>query len=100
MGAKTPAAGGEMNPFVKHKSQPNTQHGRRHNDNRRDSTIRKEKFVGADPDLRGHVFQANRNQSEQVVNVTAVKNIIKAQVRTECDPFVLESLEREVESDP
>ena len=70
------------------------------NNNRRDNTPRKEKFLGADPDLRRHVFEAKCNRSEQVVNFTTVDDIIKAQVRTECDPFVLESLRKEVESLP
>ena len=46
------------------------------------------------------MFKATRNQSEQVFNFTTVDNIIKAQVGSECDPFVLESLEKEVESLP
>ena len=53
-----------------------------------------------DPDLCGHVFEVNCNRSEQVVNFTTVNDIIKVQVGTECDPFVLESLEKEVESGP
>ena len=87
-------------PFVKHKGRPNNQHDGRHNNNRRDDTIRKEKFLGANPDLREHVFGAKRNWSEHVVNFTTVDNIIKAQVGTECDQFVLKSLEKEVESGP
>ena len=46
------------------------------------------------------MFEAKRNRSEQVVNFTTVDDIIKAQVGTECDPFVLESLEKEVGSLP
>ena len=75
MGAKTPAVGGEKKPFVKLEGRPNNQHG---NNNCRDNNPRKEKFLGADSDLRGHVFEAKRNQSEQVVNFTTVDDIIKA----------------------
>ena len=100
MSAKTPAAGREKKPFIKHKGRPNDQHGGRNNNNRRDNTPRKEKFLGADPDLRGHVFKANHNQSEQVVTFTTVDNIIKAQIGTGCDSFILRSLEKEVESGP
>ena len=97
MGAKTPSADGEKKPFVKHEGQTNNQYGKGYNNSRHDNTLRKEKFLGADPDLRGHVFEAKRNQSEQVVNFATVNNIIKAQVRrTECDPFILKSLEKEV----
>ena len=46
------------------------------------------------------MFKARHNQSEQVVNLTTVDDIIKAQVGTECDPFVLGSLEKEVKSGP
>ena len=53
-----------------------------------------------DPDLCGHVFEAKKNWSEQVANFTTVDDIIKARVGTECDPFVLESLEKEVKSGP
>ena len=100
MGAKPPTAGREKKPFVKHEGRPNNQHGKGNNNNRRDNTLRTEKFLGADPDLRENVFEAKRNRSEQVVDFTTVVNIIKAQVGTECDPFVLESLEKEVESIP
>ena len=95
MGAKAPAAGGERKPFVKHEGGLNNQHDRQNNNNRRDNTLKKKK-LGADPDLRGHVFEAKRNHSEWVVNFTTVNNIIKAQARTECDPFLLKSLEKEV----
>ena len=93
MGAETPAAGGEKKPFIKHKYGTNNQHGKGYNNSCCDNTPRKEKFLRADPDLCGHVFEAKRNQSEQVVNFTTIDNIIKAHVGTECDPFVLESKE-------
>ena len=95
MGADTPAVGGETKPVVKNDSKPINHHSGRNNANRRDNYIKKEKFLGADPNLRGHVFEAKRNRSEQVANFTIVDDIIKAQVGTECDPFVLESLEKE-----
>ena len=100
MGAKAPTAGEEKKPFVKHEGRPNNQNGREYNNNHCDNTLRKENFLGADPDLCEHVFKAKRNWSEQVVNFTTVDKIIKAQVGTECDPFVLESLEKEIKSGP
>ena len=100
MGAETPAARGDKKPFVKYKVRPNNQHGERHNNNLRDNTTRKETFLGADPDLCGYMLEAKHNLSEQVVNFTTVNDIIKSQVGTECDSFVVESLEKEVESSP
>ena len=41
MGAKTPAAGGENKPFVKHKGRTNNQHGKGYNNSHRDNTPRK-----------------------------------------------------------
>ena len=92
MGAKTPAASGnDVKPAVKNDGKPS---GR--NNNRRDNNYnKKEKFLGADPNLRGHVFEAKRNRSEQVANFKVVDDIIRAQVGTECDPYVLESLDTE-----
>ena len=98
MSADTPVAGGEEKPDVKtggNKS-PFQHHGARNNNHRRDNYPKKEKFLGADPKLSGKVFEAKQNQSEQVTNFNLVNEIIKAQVGTECDPFVLESLEKEV----
>ena len=100
MGADTPAVGGETKPVGKNDGKPNNHHGGRNNVNRHDNYIKKEKFLGANPNLRGHVFEAKRNRSEQVANFTNVDNIIKAQIGTECDPFVLESLEKEADTLP
>ena len=47
-----------------------------------------------------YVFEAKRNQPEQVANFTTVNNTTKIQVGTECDPFVLEPFEDEVKSGP
>ena len=93
MGAETPAAGGgDVKPVIKNDDKPA---GR--NNNRRDNNYnKKEKFLGADPNLRGHVFEAKRNRSGQVANFKIVNDIIKAQVGVEYDPYVLESLDTEV----
>ena len=45
-------------------------------------------------------FEAKRNRSDQVANFNLVDKLIKAQVGAECDPFVLESLEKETLSLP
>ena len=64
MGNETPAEGGETKPVVKSEGQSNNQHGGRNNDIRRDNYTKKEKFLGKDPDLHGHVFEAKHNHSE------------------------------------
>ena len=53
-----------------------------------------------DPALCGHVMEAKHNQSEPVVDITTADDITKAQVGTECGPFVLKILEKEIESGP
>ena len=79
MGAETPAEDGETKPVVKSRDRSRNQHDGHNNTNRRDNNInKKEKFVGEDTSLCGHVFEAKRNQSEQVANFTAVTNIFKA----------------------
>ena len=64
MVANTPAGSGETKSVIKNDGKPNNHHGRRNNANRCDNYIKKEKFLGADPNLRGHVFEAKRNRSE------------------------------------
>ena len=98
MGTDTPAAGGEK-PFVKVEGKT-PHHGGRNNANRNNNYVKKEKFLGADPNLQGKVFEAKRNRSDQVANFNTVDNLIKAQVGAECDPFVLESLEKEAFTAP
>ena len=82
MGADTPTEVGEPKPVVKSEGRSNNQHSGRNNANRRDNYIKKEKFLGADHDLRGYVFGDKRNRSEQVTNFTTVNEIIKAHTHT------------------
>ena len=98
MGAKYTVADGEKKPFVKHEGRLNNHYSRGYNKSCRENTPRKEQFLGADPDLCGHMYETKHNRSEQVVNFTTVDDIIKAQVGTECNPFILESIEKEVKS--
>ena len=99
MGTDTPAAGGEQKPLVKNEGKP-PHHGGRNNANRNNNYVKKERFLGADPDLSGKVFEVKRVRSEQVANFKAVDDIIKAQVGAEYDPLVLESLEKEAFTAP
>ena len=101
MGADTPAAGGETNPVVKHKGRPSYHGGRNNvNKNNNNNYNTREKFLGADANLCGKIFEAKRNRSGQVANFKTVDDLIKAQVGTEYDPFVLESLEQDSKAGP
>ena len=46
------------------------------------------------------MFEAKHNQSEQVVNLKTVNDLIKAHVGTKYDPFVLESPNQETIAGP
>ena len=101
MGAGTPDVGGEEKPIIKTESKSTYHHGGRTNISHRNNFVqRKEKFLGANPNLCGQVFEAKRNRSDQVANFNLVDKLIKAQVGAECDPFVLELLEKETLSLP
>ena len=56
--------------------------------------MKKEKFLGADPDLQGFVFEAVGNRAQQITNFTAADTRIKAIIGQKCDPYVLESIEK------
>ena len=101
MGANTPAAGGETKPVVKHEGGPPC-HGGRTNANRNNNNNynTREKFLEADANLHGKVYEAKRNRSEQVANFKIVDDLSKAQVGTEYNPFVLESLEQDSKVGP
>ena len=62
MGAETPAAGGETKPVVKHEGRP-PYHGGRNNANKTNNYNHnaREKFLGADANLRGKIFEAKRD---------------------------------------
>ena len=78
IGAKTSAEGREKKPFAKHEGQQNKHHDGRHNANCHENTTKKEHFWEVDLDFCGHVFEAKHTQSEQVVNLTTVNDIIRA----------------------
>ena len=83
MGADTSTAGGEAKPVMKHKGRP-PYHGGCNTVNRNNNNTynNREEFLGLDTDLHGKVFEAKRNQSEQVANFKTVDDLIKAQVGT------------------
>ena len=63
MGADAPTVGRETKPVGKNDSKPNNHHGRRNNANYNANYIKKEKLLGTNPNLRGHMFDAKRNGS-------------------------------------
>ena len=77
-GAETPAAGGENKPVVKHEGGP-PYHGGRNNGNKNNNYNYNapEKFLGADVNLRGKMFEVKRTQSEQVANSKIANDLIK-----------------------
>ena len=82
MGADTPAAVGETKPGVKHEGR-SSYHGGHNNANRNNNNNNyntQEKFLGADANLCGKVFEAKRNRSEQVANFKTVDDLIEAKV--------------------
>ena len=84
-------SGGDAKPIVKNDGKPPA----RNNARRDNYYVKKERFMGADPNLRGHVFEAKNSRSDQVANYKAVDDMIKSQAGTDYDPLVLESLENE-----
>ena len=76
MSANTPAVGGETKPDVKHEGKP-SYYGGRNNANRNNNNYNtQKKFLGADTNLCGEVFEAKRNRSEQVTNFKTVNDLI------------------------
>ena len=98
MSANPAAAGGENKPVVNNNdNKPNVNHARRGNNNshRRDGQPKKEKFMGADPNLQGFVFEASPIRAVQAANFEKVDARIKDQIGMECHLSVLESIERD-----
>ena len=62
MGVDTPTAGGKTKPVVKHDDRP-SYHGGRNNANKNNNNNynTREKFLGADVNLHGKIFEAKRN---------------------------------------
>ena len=61
MSADTPAAGGETKPVINnHDNNSGNNHVRRGNNNshQHEGHVKKDKFLGADPNLQGYVFEA------------------------------------------
>jgi len=77
MGADTPAEGGGTKNVIKDEKTAN--HRRQHGNNnacRNKQFARNEKFLGADLNLQGHVFEVKRSRAEQVVNFEKIDEMI------------------------
>ena len=92
MGADTPAEGGENKPTIKVEK---TTSGRRGNNKpaRRGEFLRKEKFMGANPNLQGYVFEPKNSRTSQVANFERVDERIRMQIGADFHHCVLESIE-------
>ena len=66
MSANTHAAVGESKPVINNDNKPNINHARRgsNNSHRRDGYAKKDKFMGADPNLQGYAFEAKTSRAE------------------------------------
>ena len=79
MGTETPAEVGEKKPTIKNEggiAAGNLCRGNYNNSNKR--FVKKEKFLGADPDLQGFVCEAVGNRAHQITNFATVDTRIKA----------------------
>ena len=101
MGTETPAEGGDNKTAIKNEGGAAAGNQRRGNQNQFNRRfVKKEKFLGADPDLQGFVFESAGNRAQQITNFTTVDTRIKALIGQNCDPFVLESIEKMEETLP
>ena len=89
----TPAEGGDSKQKAENKpSIVKRGHNKARN---RNEYVKKEKFLGADPNLQGYTFVAMKSRAEQVANFEKVDTRIKDQIGQEYHAMVLQSLEDE-----
>ena len=93
MSAAIPAAGGVAKPAANGDGRPvgGKAAGRKHQQH---AFVKKEKFLGADQDLQGFVFETKTTRSQQITNFRNVDERIRDQVGAKFDEYVLETLER------
>ena len=73
MGTDHPAEGGERKPAARNETgNAGSGFNRRNNYNTQNKFIKKDKFMGAHPDLQGFVFEANAIRSTHITNFTNV----------------------------
>ena len=93
MGTEAPAGGGDNKPEIKSEKDGAGGKNRRGGNNNHPRFPKKEKFLGADPDLQGFVFESS-SRGQQITNFVTVDTRIKSLIGQGCDPFVLESIEK------
>ena len=93
MGTDTPAEGGDNKPTIKSENKSSTFKRGNNRPGRRDEYIKKEKFLGADPNLQGFIFEAKRLRAEQVANFERGDERIRTQIGIKYHLNVLESIE-------
>eukprot|EP00956_Cyclotella_meneghiniana_P012789 scaffold18188_cov20-Cyclotella_meneghiniana.AAC.1 len=95
MGTDTPPDDVEKKPVIKNDAPGGGYDGHRRSRyrNNHNAYVKKEKFMGAHPDLQGFVFEAKQNRTDQVTNFTRVDERIRAHVGSKFDSAVLESIE-------
>ncbi len=93
MGADTPAGGGDQKPAVKAENNNSNDSNRGGKRPGKKGFVKKQRFLGADPNLQGFVFEARHNRLSQVANFERVDERIRDQIGAEYHPNVLESIE-------
>ena len=68
MGADTPAGGGDQKPAVKAENNNPNDSNRGGKRPGKKGFVKKQRFLGADPNLQGFVFEARHNRLSQVAN--------------------------------
>ena len=87
--------GADRKPEIKNEGNPaGVGVNRRGRFDNKSKFVKKEKFMGAHPDLQGFVFEPNPIRANQISNFTTVNTRIKAVVGQQFDPSVLESIEK------
>ena len=92
MGTGTPAEGGEGKPALKAEGIGGV--GSNRKNRHQNNVMKKEKFMGAHPDLQGFVFEAGSTRTNQIAKFTTVDTRIRALIGQQFDPMVLESIEK------
>ena len=90
MGTDTPVEGGEKKPVMKQEGND----GFHQNKSKFKKFAKRERFMGAHPDLQGFVFETGTSHNNQIANFNTVDTRIRAIVGQSFEPQVLESIEK------
>ena len=98
MGTGTPAGGGEGKPALK--AEGTGEVGSNRKNRHQNNVMKKEKFMGAHPDLQEFVFEAGSTRTNQISKFTTMNTRIRVLIGQQFDPMVLESIEKMAVSIP